>query len=682
MNKIIKSLLFLIAFTPLLIDKGVFFPYTSPKSIFLRTILVLTSILFIAGFIFVDKFRGEVVQKVRVLFKNSLFISITSFVLLVGVSVIFSFNKYFAFWGSLERAEGFVAFIYYFILASFLFIFFNKKNWLNFFKLNLLVTLIVFSYQIFQFASGMGRPGPFLGNPTFLAGYLIFSMIFSVILFGEEKGKFWKYFSVIIFILSILGIFIAETRGTILGLAVGGFITLIYGAIKGKSINYKKFNLRKISIIILCISIAFSAIFFITRKSEVWQKVPGLSRIAVISLEDSTTNTRLLNQKIALKTVDPRMNGAGVLFVGYGQDNFGYAYGKYFNAIQFESEMVWFDRAHNKFLDVLVMNGILGFIAYISIFVIIFRYLLKKKEASWTTAGLLFGITAYLVHLFFVFDQVTTYIQLFTVFAFVIYINSEKSEIKEYIKVGKNKNCIFGIVMLFLFIFSSLVVYFKNDIMAYYQMKKFVSVYKSKNASFIINNTDSFAYPFTSAQREIREKMLSATDKNFNKDNEDIVKLTNLSIQKGEEYISRVPYDPVFRVNLANDYTNKGKKLGSADFLLKGEKYFKDVVNYSPERPDANYGLGINLFYQKKYGESFMYLEKSFNSSQKYYLKNKETIEPTYPVFLKYFLQQKDLENIKVVASRLDRDYPSLDSVYKLIDYIEKTKTWPTVRFE
>lgn len=620
-------------------------------------------------------------QKIKVFFKNPLFISILSFVLLVGVSTIFAINKYIAFWGNLERGEGLMGIIYSFTFLLFTFLFFEKKDWMNFFKLNIFVSLIVLFKEFYQFfILGLGRPESFFGNPTFLAGYLIFSMIFSVILFGEEKKKFWKYFSVIIFTLSILGVFIAETRGTILGLAVGGFFTLIYGAVKGKNINYKKFNLRKISVLILCLSILFSGIFFFTRENVFWQKVPGLSRIAVISLSDSTTSTRLLNQKTSLKSVNPIYNGAKVLLVGYGQDNFGYAYGKYFNPSQFEDEMIWFDKSHNKFLDVLVMNGILGLIAYLSIFVIFFIILLRKKSFSWTRAGLLFGVVVYLIHLFFVFDHPINYIMLFSLFSFLVYLNIDRFN---FIKL-KNKEIPFlGIILLFLFMILSFFAYIKNDLVAYSQMREFSSLVNTADTRVLLKGIDSVLYPSTVSQQEVIKDLFKITKRSFNQNDKDIIKLSEIAIEEGDKYHKENPSDFIFMFHLSSDYTFKGNKLKNLDMLKKGESYARELIDFSPNRPDFNYLLAINTFYQKKHDESFKYLEKAFDLSPKYYLKNKEESKILYNFYVKYFFEKKDLDSLKKIFNRI-KENNSTESITlgKIIDYIEKNKTWPTVRFE
>lgn len=684
MHKLSKSLLFLVALTPLFIDKLVFIPSISAKNIFFRTIIIIVSILFTIGVIFFSNFRAEIIQKIKTFFKNPLFISIFTFILLIGVSTIFAFDKYVALWGTLERGEGLSFMIYAFSFLSFLLIFFEKKDYINLFKLNLFVTAIVLIKEFIQFFSlSVSRPDSFFGNPTFLAGYLIFSIMFSIILLSLENKRFWKYFSIIILVLSILGVFLTQTRGTILGVSVGLFISLIYAIIKGKNINYGKINLRKISIIILCLIISFSVIFFITRKNEIWQRVPGLSRIALIDIKDSTTSTRLITQRLSLKAIDPKINGYKNLFIGYGQDNFSYAYGKYFDPIQFEDEMIWFDRAHNKFLDVLVMNGILGLISYLSIFIISFIYIFKKKEFSLLTLGITFGITAYLIHLFFIFDQITTYVPLFILFAFIIYMNSLNLDIKNNPKLKKCEDYIWGMIILFIFIIFSIFIYFRNDITAYIQMRKFTSLLKERDISTIFKNIDDTLYPMTTAQFNIRKGLFTIAENNINKNNKEVINFSNISLSKGDEYLVNNPLDFVFRLYLANNYTINGRKMKDNDLLVKGESHLRKVVDYTPYRPDVNYMLAINLYFQKKYDEAFIYFEKSFDLSDDYCIRNRDAAEKMYTYFIKYFYQTRNKDDFIKTANRLNTiNYSDMNILNKIIEYIEKNGTWPNVSFQ
>ena len=339
MSKVIKVCLWAVPFTPFMVDNFAFFPFNTGENLFARGLITLVSILFLIYFLSERKFRGGVVDKVKIVIRNPLFISVLSFVFIFIISTIFAINKYNAFWGTIERTEGLVGIIYFFSFFIFSLFIFEKKDWMNFFKLGLLIAFVFVFKEIIQSLNGAGRATSFLDNPTFLAGYLLFSIFCSFAVWGEVKNKFWQYFSVCIFILSIIGIFLAQTRGTLVGLVIASVCIFIYAFIKGKDVSLGKFNLRKTSIIILCSIFAFSAIFIATRKSEIWQKIPILGRVAVISGTDSTTQTRLISDQLSLRAVNPKTNGFKKFLIGWGPENFSLAYGQYFNPKQFDYEV-------------------------------------------------------------------------------------------------------------------------------------------------------------------------------------------------------------------------------------------------------------------------------------------------------------------------------------------------------
>ena len=689
MTKIVKVLLLSLSVIPIIVSNSFFSPFVIGKSLFLGGVISLVNILFLIHFFSNKKFKEGIVNKINTYYKHPIVVAIFAFIFTFSISTLFAVDKYHAFWGDIERAEGLTAMVCFLSFFIFTLLVFEKKDYLNFFKLSIFITIIVLFKEFFQFfINGIERPDSFLGNPTFLAGYLLFSIFCSIFVFSEDKIKFWKYFSVITLILSILGIFITQTRGTILGFIVGFIFVLIYGIIKGKNISYRKLNLRKFSIIFLCLIFVFSAIFIGTRKNEIWQKVPGFSRVALISSTDSTTETRLLMAKLSFETVNPTQNGVKKFLIGWGPENFRLAYGKYFDSRQFNYEDTFFDRAHNKLLDILVMNGVLGLLAYLSIFFWFFLYLFKKKEFSWINLVLLFWGISYLIHLLFVFDQITTYIPLFIILSYVVYSNSKgiildkkdknKNEIKNITKGNISTGITFSVLSVFLvYIFSV------NTLPGYIQMHKFGALLKEGDTGVMLNKIDSVFSPFTLAQSDIRSGLLTFLQNNYDINDININKLVNIDFEKEEEYLKKIPFDFENKTLLARTYTNIGKASNNIEFLKKGEVHFNELISFSPNRPDYKYSLALNLLFQKRFDEAFIYFEESFNLSPGLYTQNKsEKIEDVYINLLKYFYQTKNLDSFIKTANRLNlNNYSDSDGLTKIVDYIEKTNIWPKIDF-
>ena len=667
---------------------------------FARGLIVVISILFLCNFFIFQKFRNQISEKIKLIIKNPVFISLSFFILAVIVSTIFAVNKYNAFWGTIERTEGLVGIIFFFAVFMFSLLIFERKDWLLFFKLNLTVSFILLLKEFVQFFNGVDRPSSFLDNPTFLAGYLLFSIFCSFVIFSETKNKFWKISSVVTFILFILGIFIAQTRGTIVGLVVGFIFILIYGIIKGKNISYKKLYLRKVSIILLCLVVVFSTLFISTRKNEIWQQIPGFGRIATITSEDATLQTRLLTTKVGLEAINPTENGLKKFLIGWGADNCSLVNVKYFDPIQFKYEMMWFDRSHNKLIDVFVMNGLFGLIAYLAVFFFFFRSIFKRKDPSILDVGLILFGTSLLVHLLFVFDQITTSIPFFAVLAFVVYLTMYEEEVK----IEKNKrnyendSNIVNYVGIYFSIFTVFLifVFLRNDLFAYFQMHRYISLRTGNDPKVMLNQIDSVFEPFTPAQMNIRNDFLSFTKDKYDVKNESTVALSDIAIKRAEEYVSKNPFDVRFLVYIAGAYSNKGIDLKSIELLNKGEELFRKMIVYAPKRPDVIFGLALNLFYQNKYDESFSYFEKDFDTSPNYFLDQKKNVDGTQVTFLKqgkdvqgiyiaffqYFYKIKDKDKFIQTAKRLkENNYADSANLDKIIEYLEKNNAWPYINF-
>ena len=678
-----KIFLWGLVLVPFMVDNYAFFPYVTGESLFARGVLVIVSILFLVSIFYNRSFKNEIKDKLSLIIKKPLFISLLIFILIFITSTIFAVNGYNAFWGTIERAEGLIGLSFFFSAFIYSFLIFGRKDWFIFFKLNLLVSFILLFKEFIQFYGGVIRPTSFLDNPTFLAGYLLFSIFCAIAVFSEEKYKFWKYFSVLTLFLSIIGILITETRGTMAGIVIASIVALIYGFFKGKNILIKNISLQKISIILLCFILLSGTIFISTRKNQFWQKVPGLSRVALISGKDSTTQTRLLTAKLSLRAIDPIQNGFKKFMIGWGPENFSLAYGKYFNPVQFDYEAAWFDRSHNKLLDVLVMNGLLGLIAYLSICFFFIKSILKRKDFSLLDLGLIFFLTSYLVHLLFVFDQITTSIPFFLVIAFVLYLstfdNADNSKINK-VKLIKDIY-----IYLFFIIFSIFLsfIFLRNDLPASIQMRKYISLRQNGNTDYILENINSVFEPFTAAQMNIRDDFLTSVDKNYNKNDKAVQELSNIAIYRAEEYAQKDPMDIRFLAYLASAYSNKGKELKDGDLLSKGEFYFRKMVDLSPNRPDSNYGLALNLFFQKKYDESFMYYERALTLNIEYMAQIKNGFDQVYSVFFQYFYKTKNKDNFIRTAERLrDTNYISQDMLNTIKDYIEKNNSFPPINFK
>lgn len=76
-----------------------------------------------------------------------------------------------------------------------------------------LMPFVHLPFVIWQFKNGVVRPASFTGNPIMLAGIMMVSLFFSLILFKEKRHLFFLYCS----ILSFVTLFLTVTHAAYLG---------------------------------------------------------------------------------------------------------------------------------------------------------------------------------------------------------------------------------------------------------------------------------------------------------------------------------------------------------------------------------------------------------------------------------------------------------------------------------
>ncbi len=425
---LMNALLILCAALPLLMANGAFFPFITGKVVFLRFSITAVAILLLVHFLQNKSFKAVIHAKMNALRKNPIFISLAVYFVISSMSALFAVNKYWAFYGSIERGEGVIGMSFFFGFFLFSVLLFAMDQWRLFFKLGMLVGVILFIDAAYAYSKGDQRPASFAGHPIYLGVFFIYAIFSSwIVYFSEEKGNiFWKVFSVAIIPFCIVGMSIATARGAMIGVAAGVFVTLIYLAIRCQEITWKGFRVRTIATTLLFLLFFSVGGFVATRQSSIWQKIPGFNRLAVISSKDATTVSRLLTAKVALRSVDPREGNTDKLLLGWGPENFLIAWNKYYDPNIYQYDTASLDRAHNKLLDVLVMNGIFGLISYLAIWFFAFKKILEKTGQIEVQSALLFFGVAYFVQNLFVFDAVVTYTPFFAFLSFLIFYHSKE----------------------------------------------------------------------------------------------------------------------------------------------------------------------------------------------------------------------------------------------------------------
>jgi tetratricopeptide (TPR) repeat protein len=148
----------------------------------------------------------------------------------------------------------------------------------------------------------------------------------------------------------------------------------------------------------------------VARGTDLAAKVPGWRRLSAISLSSGTGHTRVMAWQIARQAAEDRP------VLGWGPNNYYYAFNKHYDPefLSYGFAETWFDNAHNALLNTLAVQGWLGLICFLALFltpaavcVVGFRRGgLDRHLAGFCMAFLI----AHLVHLAFAFENPTSYL--------------------------------------------------------------------------------------------------------------------------------------------------------------------------------------------------------------------------------------------------------------------------------
>ena len=625
---LMKLSLWALAFVPLVVNSSVFFPFIFGKTLMIRICISLVSLLFTVHLFANKEFRSEMYGKLKRVARNPLFISFTAFIAIFAVSTIFAVNPFRAFFGDVERGEGLLGFLYFYGFFIYSLMLFEKKDWIWFFKLNLVTGLILFIKELFELCptsdagvttcSWGSRPGSFTGNPEFLAGYFLFIFFAALVSYyysKKYKEIFWNIFAAVMVPVSLVGLFITQTRGAMLGFVAGLLMLVVYGFFHGKSVIAKKgVSLRAASMWLLIAMVAIGGIFLITKANPVWQKIPGFSRAANFSFNDNSVQTRLISLGVSKNAIDPAKNGMEKFLIGWGPENFSTAYNEYYNPEYYHLEHTWFDRAHNKLMDVGVMNGILGLLAYLCVWASIIWLVFRRKGFVFDMMSISFFGIAFFINLLFLFDQISTVIPLFSFFAFVVYIsaledrqghtehkstaNGNKLTIRDYACYGIAS----GSAVFFAW---GLIVW---TVVPMSQMNNYLSAISSQDVGSIIEHPEAVFEPYTFAQQDIRNHFLSIAMANYG--NKQLQPVFDLAINEMKDMLQREPNGPRFLLMLAGAYDRMGKADGNMEDFKTAEEYYKRALALAPQRQDVVYAYALNLSYQGRAADALALIRK------------------------------------------------------------------------
>ena len=455
--------------TPLLafaVDRGMIYPMVTGRNFAFRAFVELLLAAYIPLALSTPRYRPRA---------SALLIAFAAFVAWIGVATLLSDDLSRSFWSTFERMGGYITllhlFAFFVILPAVLD---TSAWWQRLFEISVIVSLVVAIHVIFEFmaATDLGRVKGLLGNAQYVSAFLLFNVFLSLLLLvanlKEQQLSRRKFALVTIFLVTMLslpfavthlghipgtalvtgillltgatglvfawlgdrtyflaflavafgiqivGMLVTESRGPILGLIAGMGVAGLYWQDVLRS-GLRRFGLRRLILFALAMCAALAISFLIVGLVPWMSAIPGIRRLAAISIADSTTAARLLLWSIAWHGVLVRP------LIGWGPDNFDLVFDRFYNPAMFRATPleIWYDSPHNVFMEWLVAGGLPGFLLIAALFILMARVFIGTDQLVRAARAIMLGLlTAYGFHCLVDLNDLHGSIHLVTIAAF------------------------------------------------------------------------------------------------------------------------------------------------------------------------------------------------------------------------------------------------------------------------
>ncbi len=592
--------LFGVLFIPFIVPQTMFFPFITGKGFTFRILIEIVFGIYVVLAFLAPQFRPKDTWVTR---------CILLFMGAMLIADIFSANPYKSFWSNFERMEGYVLLahllLYYLVASSVL----NTKEWWHrYFNVSIAVSVITSIYGLLQIGGklvinqGGDRVDATFGNASYFAIYLVFHIFLCLYLFTTSSKPWQKWLYSLAAILNSIVLYYTATRGAILGL-IGGLV--LFGLIVGFRERQNK-KLKKVAVSALVAIFLLVGGFLAIKNTNFVKNSLVLSRFSSIGLAEIKGQGRYYVWPMAIKGF---IQSPKTVLVGWGQESFNFVFNKYYDPRMYGQEQ-WFDRTHDIFLDWLIAGGLIGFLAYFSIYLALLYYIWRKESTfSLSQKSLLTGmIAAYVFHNIFVFDNLTSYVLFFAVLAFVHAVTVEgRAGVSKFNTTSFSKDVINYVVLPVTVICTVLIVYFVNvpaisanetliqSISPQGDLEKNLSLFKQ------VFDYNSFG------NSEAVEQLVQTAAQVLGSNSPDTVKqeFYNLAKDKIVEKVNQTPHDARYLV-FAGSFFNRFSQYDDAI------NYLTRALEESPKKQTIFFELGTSYLGKKDVAKAFDLFKQAY----------------------------------------------------------------------
>ncbi len=661
------ALVFLALLTPFWVFTSVLFPFVTSKAFYFR--IVVEAALPFYVFLILDK------KSLRPNIFSKLNLAILAFLLINLLAGIVGVNPERSFWGNFERMGGvyylahLVVFAFYIQALSGL----GTKYLKVFFQSFVAVAVVVsvngligkLGWPTLTLDSSLPeRVSSTLGNPIFLASYLVVPLFLALYLFLNSENRVAKVWYLTSVFLQFLGIYFSGTRGAMVGLVLAVFLSLVLYLFLEKNKKPKLYIGSVLGSLLL-----FGILLFFVQNSLPEGSV--LKRL--VKLRDSNSEARLIQWRMAIEGAKEKP------LLGFGPENYYVVANSHYNPELYRYDASWFDKPHNYILEVLVTSGIFGLLAYVFMLVFsalaLFRAYREELLSLPETLVFFAALATYQIQNLFVFDTVPSSVAFFVFLGFLAYLEKAAfgAEGLEKYKPEKIVSGNSGSAIIFsAFLLVSFYAIFVTNVQAYKAAKginlgyAYTEYNPKKAAGFFQEAVDA---PFNLDPRESANRFSAfavtlsrqspAPEKGF------VLERLSKAEAFQQNQAEKVQNDPLLWLNLAlvkmAQKTINGQNLDGAG-LLEGSK----ALALAPNRVELMQFLVQYYGYEKNW-------PKTLEAAKKIVELNPYNPENQWQLALTYFLSGDTLSAI-TAGDRAVKDGFKFTSVRQFAWYISYYK--------
>lgn len=627
---ILRSLIYVVAFVPLIIFSQFISPFHFGKVVVFRS---LVELMFVFYLLLIWRDRSYLPRT------NPIFWAILAFAGAFSIATLTSVNVYASFWGTLERMGGLFTFWHYvvfFIVATA--VMRTREDWLKLLKISIFVSVLSAIYGFGQktdisfFVGSGGRERIFgtIGNAALFAGYEIVNVFLALMLLlrsdapaspktasrgGSHRERPWLIAAVAI---DTLAVTMTVVRGSFLGLG-SGFILLAFLYYRmHRTVIVKRIFWGLLAGLTIFIAVLVTPI----KQTSFIQGSSFLSRITSTSFSSYTAKTRFWAWRIGLQgwAETPK-----TVLLGWGPENFNVPFSKRFDPRFFTGlgAETYFDRAHNMFVEVLVTMGLAGFLSYVSIFLVTILMLIRlvrRDPARYTRYlyGSIALLVAYAIHNSFIFDTSANFIVFFTSLGFIATLwnidrQGDDSQLRQV--PMRRANALWAMSAMVLFIAVGILIWQTNVIPAkanYTTTRGIVRGWASDFSGALIKFKESLSYNVPGVY-EYRHRLAQfvlehATKNTMTPEINDAVHYAIGEVQKNvvESHLDYLPYLYLSRLNII-----LGKEDAKSPYNDEALKNSMKALEISPTFIRTYYEIGQAYLNRNDYKKAIEYFQRA-----------------------------------------------------------------------